>query len=403
MRSTDAALRAVGLQASLDGVEESEGGSAVEDAVVEGDFEVHHAADGDGVVEDDGAFDYGFGGEDGRLRVIDNGRRDHASERARVIDGEGAARDVFRAEFSGAGALYEVVYPAGQAGDVQLVGVGDDGYDQGVFQVDGHADVHALPEDDAVPIPHGVEHGIFLEALDDGLHDERQVGELHALAFHESGLLPLTQRDEPTHVHLDHRPCVRGLALAGGHAVRDGPPDAREVLDAVALEDRNPFRLGFRGGLWGCDPLWDRLPGRRFAFRPAFLYVTLDVLPGYASSRAGAGDVRYLHVVFLGEAPDHRRGARQAQRFGVFHLTTPAAPASRRERRRTPSVRRRLGLGCGGGELFCGGGVGDVLLRRGVGGGRILLGGDQRDLGSHVDRGALRDEELLDLASHGGG
>src|SRR5215217_4611891 len=69
MRSTDAALRAVGLQASLDGVEESEGGSAVEDAVVEGDFEVHHAADGDGVVEDDGAFDYGFGGEDGRLRV----------------------------------------------------------------------------------------------------------------------------------------------------------------------------------------------------------------------------------------------------------------------------------------------------------------------------------------------
>src|SRR5215208_2930575 len=306
MRSTDAALRAVGLQASLDGVEESEGGSAVEDAVVEGDFEVHHAADGDGVVEDDGAFDYGFGGEDGRLRVIDNGRRDHAPQRARVIDGEGAARDVFRAEFSGAGALYAVVDAAGQAGDVQLVGVGDDGYDQGVFQVDGYADVYALPEDDAVPVPHGVQHGIFSEALYDGLHDEGEVGELHALAFHKSGLLPLAQRDEPTHIHLDHRPRVRGLTFAGGHAIRDGPPDAREVPDAVTFVDGNPFRIG------GCNSLRGWRFDLRFALRPAFLYVTFDVFSGYASSRAGAGDVRYLHVVFLGEATDHWRGARQA-------------------------------------------------------------------------------------------
>src|SRR5918994_791792 len=377
------------LQSPLDGAQESEGGSAVEDAVVEGDLEVHHAADGDGVVDDDGAFDYRFCGEDRRLRVVDDGRRDHASERARVIDGEGAARDVFRAEFSGAGALYEVIDSAGQAGDVQLVGVGDNGYDQGVFQVDGQANIHALPEDDAVPVPHGVQHGILFEAFHDGLHDERQVGKLHALALHESGLLPFAQRDEPTHVHLDHRPCVRRLAFAGGHAVRDGPPDTREVPDAVTLVDRNPFRLGHRGSLWG------RLPGCRFAFRPAFLYVAFDVLPGYPSSRARAGDIRYLHVVFLGEAPDHRRGARKAQRLGVFDLTAPVAPASRGERRRTLFVRYGLGLGVSGRELFCGSGVGDVLLWWGVGGGGIALGDDQRDLRSPVDRRALRDEEFL--------
>ena len=90
------ALQSVRFQSSLNSVEESEGGSAVEDAVVEGDLEVHHAADGDGVVEDDGAFDYRFGGEDRRLRVVDDGSLDHASQRARVVDGKGAARDVFR-------------------------------------------------------------------------------------------------------------------------------------------------------------------------------------------------------------------------------------------------------------------------------------------------------------------
>src|SRR3712207_1151553 len=73
-------LRPVSLQPSLDGVQELERGAAVEYAVVEGDLQVHHAAYSDGVVYDDGTLDDRFCREDRRLRMIDNRRRDHASQ-----------------------------------------------------------------------------------------------------------------------------------------------------------------------------------------------------------------------------------------------------------------------------------------------------------------------------------
>src|ERR671910_64431 len=247
-RLADTTLRAVSLQPALDRVQELERGTAVEHAVVEGNLQVHHAAHGDGVVYDDGTLDDRFRGEDRRLRVIDNGRGDHASQGARVVDGEGAARDVFGAEVSSAGAPHEVVDLAGEPEDVQLVGVGDHGYDEGVFEVDGHADVYALSQDYAVSVPDRVEDGILFEALDDRLYYEGQVGELHALTLCECLFLPLAQGDEPAHVHLDHGPGVRGLALARRHAVGYGPPDATQVFDAVSIVDRYAFDLRLREG-----------------------------------------------------------------------------------------------------------------------------------------------------------
>src|SRR5215208_1369172 len=74
------ALGPVSFEPGLDRVEELERGAAVEDAVVEGDLQVHHATYGDGVVYDDRTLDDGFRGEDRCLRVVDNGRRDHASQ-----------------------------------------------------------------------------------------------------------------------------------------------------------------------------------------------------------------------------------------------------------------------------------------------------------------------------------
>src|SRR5215213_1882645 len=170
------AFRPESLEPALDGVQELERAAAVEDAVVEGDLQVHHAAHGDGVVYDDRTLDDGFRGEDRRLRVIDNGRRDHASQRAGVVDGEGAARDVFGAEASCAGGTHEVVDLTGEPDEVQLVGAGDDGHYEGVFEVHGYADVYALSEDYAVPVPDRVEDGMLPEALDDRLYYERQVG-----------------------------------------------------------------------------------------------------------------------------------------------------------------------------------------------------------------------------------
>src|SRR5215213_585701 len=107
-RLADTALWPVSLEPALDGIQELERGAAVEDAVVEGDLEVHHAAYSDGVAYDHRTLDDGFRGEDCRLRVIDNGRGDHTTEGARVVDGEGAARDVFGAELAGAGAPHQV-------------------------------------------------------------------------------------------------------------------------------------------------------------------------------------------------------------------------------------------------------------------------------------------------------
>src|SRR5215204_3580237 len=246
---------------ALDSVQELERGSTVEYAVVEGDLQVHHAAHGDGVVYDDRTLDDCFCGEDRRLRVVDNGRRDHASQRARVVHGEGAARDVFGAEVSSAGAMHEVVDLAGEPDEAQLVGVGDNGHDEGVFEVDGHADVYALSQDYAVPVPDRVEDGILFKALDNRLYYERQVGKLCAFALGERGLLPLAQRGEPAHVHLDHGPGVWGLALARGHAVGYGPPDAAQVLDAVALVDWRAFGLplGFDEGFSFFVESWRRV------------------------------------------------------------------------------------------------------------------------------------------------
>ena len=74
---------------------------------------------------------------------------------------------------------------------VQLVGVGNDGHDEGVFEVHGHTDVYALSEDYAVPVPDRVEDRILFETLDDRLYYERHVGELYVFAFCEGGLLTL--------------------------------------------------------------------------------------------------------------------------------------------------------------------------------------------------------------------
>src|SRR5215216_614639 len=242
---TDAAVRAVSLQTPLDGVEEAEGSPAVEDAVVEGDLQVHHAPDGDGVVHDDRPLDDCFGREYRRLRVVDYRRRDHGTKGTRVVDREGAAGDVVGRELAVSRLLDDLVYLAGEPEDVQLVGVADDRHDQGSFlQVYGDPDVDLLPQDYPILVPHGVEDRVLFETLDRRLDDERQVGEFHTFAFNKIFLNPLAQRDEPAYVRLDHAPGVRRLALARSHAVRYRPPDAGELHDPVAVVDLHPLRLG---------------------------------------------------------------------------------------------------------------------------------------------------------------
>src|ERR671933_129105 len=83
------ALHPVALQPPFDGVQKAECRPAVEDPVVEGDSEVHHAPYRYRIVHDHRPLHYSLGREYGRLRVVDDGDRDHGTESAGIVDREG--------------------------------------------------------------------------------------------------------------------------------------------------------------------------------------------------------------------------------------------------------------------------------------------------------------------------
>ena len=68
--SVDTRLRPDGFEAPLHVVDEGAGLGAVEDAVVEGQADVHHRAYGDAIAHDNRASDNELGGHDGGLRVV---------------------------------------------------------------------------------------------------------------------------------------------------------------------------------------------------------------------------------------------------------------------------------------------------------------------------------------------
>src|SRR5215217_918989 len=396
----DAAVRVIGLQAALDRVEEAQSHTTVEDAMIEGDFQVHHAPDRYSVVHDHWALDDGLCLKDGRLRVVYDRRGSDAPKGAGVVHGEGAPRYVFGAELLAPGALHEVVYPAGEADEVQLVGAADDGYDQGsLLQVHRDPDIDLLAEHDPVPVPHRVENRLLFESLHGGLDDERQEGEFDSLALGEGRLLLFAQRRETRHVHLDQRPGVRYLRLAHRHAVRDGPPHARELHDPVAVVDLHAVGWSLRSRFGGRS-------GSGLALHSALFDVALDVLFGHPAACAGAGDLRDVHFVLLGEPADDRRGALRPQCLGVLDRSAAVAAAVARLGDRAlllAVLHDRLGLGVRGRELL-GRAFGRVLAGlslHGPGFGAVC--GDEQDLGADVHGGSFGDEELLDLTRHGRG
>src|SRR5712691_10455667 len=77
------------LELSLQGAQESEGAGTVEDAVVEAQTAVHHAAHGDGIVGGDyGAFDDRFHRHDASLADRHDRLTHDRAKRSRVVDGE---------------------------------------------------------------------------------------------------------------------------------------------------------------------------------------------------------------------------------------------------------------------------------------------------------------------------
>lgn len=87
----------------LDADEESNGFTAIEDAVVVGQGEVHHGADLDLAVDGDWLVLDGVQAEDSGLGQVDDGRAHEGAEDAAVRDGEGAAGHVLDGELVVAG------------------------------------------------------------------------------------------------------------------------------------------------------------------------------------------------------------------------------------------------------------------------------------------------------------
>src|SRR5215472_6736726 len=80
------------------------GDSAIDNAMVVADAEMHHGADGNGFVpvlvgHNDGLFDDSTDAHNRDLRLIDDGHAEFGSEDAGVRDGEGSALNLFGLSF----------------------------------------------------------------------------------------------------------------------------------------------------------------------------------------------------------------------------------------------------------------------------------------------------------------
>ena len=151
----------------------------------------------------------------------DDGRAELLAEDAGVGEGEGAAGDFVGSELLVAGAVGEVDDGAGDAEEVLLFGLLDDGDDEAPLERDGDADVDVLVVEDGVALRGGVDDGVLPERLDGGARDEGHVGELDAVALLVLVLFFFAQLDDARHVHLEDGVDVGVGVLGLDHALGD--------------------------------------------------------------------------------------------------------------------------------------------------------------------------------------
>ena len=102
------------LDRLLDSAQETCAYSAIEDAVVEGDRRVHHASDGNRIVNHHGALDDSFHGHKTSLRLVDDRVCHYDAQRAGIIDGDRAAFDFGKGQLACTGLLGQLVTPCGR-------------------------------------------------------------------------------------------------------------------------------------------------------------------------------------------------------------------------------------------------------------------------------------------------
>ena len=137
-------------------------------------------------------------------------------------------------------ALGEVGDASGQAGDVQVAGVADDGHEQPAIAVDGDAEVLGVEVGDGAlgHVERGVHLRELLECLDRGLAEERQEGQLDALAGLEVALDPGRGGGDARDVDLDHAGQLRRHVQRLDHALGDDLAQPAHLDGAAAQVGR---------------------------------------------------------------------------------------------------------------------------------------------------------------------
>ena len=194
--------------------------------MVVADAEMHHGADGDGIVavfvgDDDGLLDDPADAHDRDLRLVDDRHAELGAEDSRVGDGEGATLDFVGLELLGASALAEIADGALQSDKAALLGVLDHGHDQSPVEGDGDAEVDGRVIADVVAFHRGVDDGELAQSVNGGAGEERGERELAARRLLELAFHLFAQFDDAGDVNLEDSMHVSAGALGHQHVLGD--------------------------------------------------------------------------------------------------------------------------------------------------------------------------------------
>src|SRR5690606_6329194 len=122
--------------------------TAVDEAVVVGEGDVHHRPDDHLAVDGDGSILDGVQAEDAGLGRVDDGGGQQRAVDAAVGNGERTAFELVQFELVVLGAFGKIGDRQFDLGERHAVGVAEDGDDQPAAAADGDADVVVVPVDD---------------------------------------------------------------------------------------------------------------------------------------------------------------------------------------------------------------------------------------------------------------
>jgi len=112
------------LQFCADGLQEAAGARAIQDAMIEGEAQVHHGTHGYGIVFDNyWPFDYSVHAQNASMGLIDYWYRDYCTKCTGIIHNEGAILHVLDGELIGTSSLGNGINLLCQASQGELVGI----------------------------------------------------------------------------------------------------------------------------------------------------------------------------------------------------------------------------------------------------------------------------------------